>query len=94
MSAIGPGDWLICADATGCEAFDAQLVHGQEYQIATVWDYLPHLALDMSWMECAVTLVGVPDPRPELAWGLHRFKPKNDPLQALVSPAERVTEAA
>jgi hypothetical protein len=86
MSAdIGPGDWVECVDASPVNGLPVSLVVGARYQIERVHDYLPHLGNAASdWFDCAVDLVGVNGPAPDLAWGLFRFRPIDRPTPEVV----------
>lgn len=76
MSAIGPGDFLECVDASPYGVGPQILVLGQRYEILAVHDYLPHHGNpETDWYDCAVDLVDVPSPAEGLAWGLYRFRP-------------------
>lgn len=73
---LDPGDLLECVDASPFEGRPVPLTVGGRYVVAAVYDFLPHRGdPDSGWFDCAVDLVDVPSPAPDLAWGLYRFKP-------------------
>lgn len=76
MTPISPGSIVECVDASPFEGEPVPLEVGARYEVLAVWDALPHKGNEKTdWWDCAVDLVGVPGPRPDLAWGLYRFKP-------------------
>jgi hypothetical protein len=95
MSAIGPGSVLICVDDRPLSSGEpVWLVLGNEYVIERVWDYLPHngdAATD--WWDSAVDLVGVASPGADIAWGLYRFRPRDEGI-SIIAPLVRELEDA
>lgn len=83
---IRPGDLLQCIDASPYRGGTSQLAEGRVYEVASVWGYLPHEGDETAtWWDCAVDLVGVPPPSPDIAWGLYRFRPFSSASSALLN---------
>lgn len=74
-AAIGPGDWLICVDATPCKLTGYELSAGRLYQVREVvggWD------IDGLWTEGVLlegVFLGVNRAGLEYGWLLWRFVP-------------------
>lgn len=92
---IGVGDWVVCVDASpGPGGVSVPLIKGEVYQIAAIWGELPHgangVGLGDIWVDIGVDLVDVPPISPELAYGLHRFRP----LEPKATPEPALAEEA
>lgn len=97
MSAIGPGDFVECIDASPERITGAKcsLVLGNLYVVEAVW----HLTdIRDGLVGCAIDLVGVARPWDNTAFGLHRFKPilrpKPDAFTRLLETPTEVREPA
>lgn len=91
MSAIGPGDWVECVDASPCRRIGfTSLVHGRLYRVSA-------LGVPDGSGERGLIIAEAPHPdttRYGVGWALRRFRPVYRPrahlIESLLKPVDGV----